>query len=658
MNIKIVDSWLREFLDTKASPSEIAKQLSLTSVSVERTDPARHASAGVAGGKVGDDYVYNIEVTTNRPDLMSVTGIAKEASAALFQQGIFAKYNPPKTPKIQQGSISFPIEIKNDSRLVNRIMAVVLEVKIGKSPKEISQRLELSGIRSLNNVVDVTNYVMREIGHPAHVFDYDLLNTKKMIIRQSKKGEVITTLDGKAYRLLGGDIVADNGEGEIIDLLGVMGTANSVVQGSTKRILFFLDNNNPRNIRRTSMSLGIRTEAAIINEKGVDPNIMDSAFKRGIELYQQIAQGKVVSKILDIYPNKPKANIIKVPIEKINRIIGVKINGATCAEILEKLGFEVKRAGENLEVKTPTSRLDVALDEDVIEEISRIYGYHRLPSVVPNFLTNKPGTFADNFYFEQKTKNALKYWGFTEVYTYSMVSEDLYDGPVQNALKLKNPLSQDMVYLRNSLIPSLLEVVEGSKSKDEIKIFELANIYQRREGDLPQERLTLGGVLKKNSASFFEIKGLIEALFEDLGIKNYKFKQTEVGGGGILIASKEVGYIEILNNNLIDFELNFKEILNFASNKKTYKPLAKFPGVIEDITFILDEGVLTQDVIEEISLQSFLVREVTLKDQFENARTFHVIYRAEDKNLTSKEVSEIREQIIDSVVKEFKASVK
>ena len=157
---------------------------------------------------------------------------------------------------------------------------------------------------------------------------------------------------------------------------------------------------------------------------------------------------------------------------------------------------------------------------------------------------------------------------------------------------------------------------------------------------------------------FFEIKGLIEALFEDLGIKNYKFKQTEVGGGGILIASKEVGYIEILNNNLIDFELNFKEILNFASNKKTYKPLAKFPGVIEDITFILDEGVLTQDVIEEISLQSFLVREVTLKDQFENARTFHVIYRAEDKNLTSKEVSEIREQIIDSVVKEFKASVK
>ena len=292
MNIKIVDSWLREFLDTKASSSEIAKELSLTSVSVERTE------------KVENDLVYEIEVTTNRPDLMSVQGIAREAATVLKEQGIEAKYAEPKEFKIKPGDISFPIEIINDPELVNRVLAVVLEVKIGQSPDKISKRLEASGIRSLNNVIDVTNYIMREVGHPCHVFDFDLIATKKMIIRRSKKDEVVTTLDGKQYRLMGDDIVADDGNGQIIDLLGVMGTQNSVVQDNTKRIIFFLDNNNPQNIRKTSMSLGIRTEAAVINEKGIDPELAMEAFERGIKLYEEIAEGKVISKVLDIYPNR------------------------------------------------------------------------------------------------------------------------------------------------------------------------------------------------------------------------------------------------------------------------------------------------------------------------------------------------------------------
>ncbi|MBI2621579.1 MAG: phenylalanine--tRNA ligase subunit beta [Candidatus Levybacteria bacterium] len=688
MQIKIVDSWLREFLETKASASEIARQLSLTSVSVGQTEPARYASAGVAGGKAGDDYTYDIEVTTNRPDLMSVAGIAKEATASLSGNGIAAKYIPPKTPKVAEGDISFPIEIKNDPKLVNRIMAVVLEVNIGKSPKEIANRLELSGIRSLNNLVDVTNYVMREIGHPAHVFDYDLLNTKEMIIRGSKKGEIITTLDGKEYRLLGGDIVADNGEGEIIDLLGIMGTANSVVNEKTKRILFFLDNNNPDRIRQTSMSLGIRTEAAIVNEKGVDPEFMELALKRGIELYQQIAQGKVVSKILDVYPNKPKTQTVKVSLEKINKIIGVGINPNIATEILQKLGFKVSAHLGFFKVEVPSERInDIKIEEDIIEEIARIYGYHRIPSIIPSFLSDKTIPYANNFYWEDRIKSALKYWGYTEVYTYSLVSEDLFDGPINNAIKLKNPLTSDMVYLRNTLVPSLLEVAENNKAKEIIKIFELANTYHKSQKarstshstvspstvssgrrtrsdrigsgqNLPKEKLTLAGLIKKTGVSFFEVKGLIEALFDDLEIKNYKVKNRVEGGAEISIENENVGYIEILNSNLIDFEINFEILLKNATNKKVYKPLAKFPAVFEDITFVLDEAVSTQDVIEEISLQSFLIREVKLKDQFENARTFHIIYQAEDRNLTSKEVSEIREQVISAISSKFNARVK
>ncbi len=647
MNIKIVDSWLREFLDTKASSSEIAKELSLTSVSVERTE------------KVENDLVYEIEVTTNRPDLMSVQGIAREAATVLKEQGIEAKYAEPKEFKIKPGDISFPIEIINDPELVNRVLAVVLEVKIGQSPDKISKRLEASGIRSLNNVIDVTNYIMREVGHPCHVFDFDLIATKKMIIRRSKKDEVVTTLDGKQYRLMGDDIVADDGNGQIIDLLGVMGTQNSVVQDNTKRIIFFLDNNNPQNIRKTSMSLGIRTEAAVINEKGIDPELAMEAFERGIKLYEEIAEGKVISKVLDIYPNKASVNLIKVTFEKINSLIGIEISPSKSKEILEKLGFEVKMLKDGIEVKTPTIRPDVKIEEDVIEEIARVYGYHKLPSIIPTFLNNKEVPFANNFYFEKKVKNALKYWGFNEVYTYSLISEDLYDGPIEKAIKLKNPLSDEMVFLRNSLIPSLLSVVEENKKRDEIKIFEIANVYEKKSKDLPVEHLTLGLVIKKRNVLFFEAKGIVEALFIDLGIKNFKFKnRTEGPGAEILINSEKVGYIEILNTNLVNFEIKFNDVLKHANLKKIYKPLAKFPPVVEDLTLIVDDGINTETLIEEIQMQSDLISDVSLKDQYELSKTFHIVYQAEDRNLTNEEVSEIREKIISSIQKRFKATVK
>lgn len=664
MNIKIVDSWLREFLDTKATPKEIARKLSLTSVSVERTE------------KIGDDYVYDIEVTTNRPDLMSVQGIAREAAAVLPEQGISAKFIEPKLPQVFNAEISFPLDLQNDPKLVNRIMAVVMEVEIGESPKKIKDRLEKTGIRSINNVIDVTNYVMREVGHPAHVFDFDLLSSKKMIIRESKPGELLTTLDGKQYRLTGGDIVADDGNGEIIDLLGVMGTANSVVRNNTKRILFFLDNNNPRKIRKTSMNLGIRTEAAIINEKGIDPEQTALAFRRGVELYKEIAKGKVISKTLDIYPNRPKTRSIKIAIEKINNVIGIGVDSKKITRILTDLGFKAKLNNSEIEIGVPTIRLnDVFIDEDIIEEIARVYGYHKLPSTVPTFLNNKITPYANAFYYEERVKNTLKSWGFVEVYSYSLVSEDLYVGPIEKAIKLKNPLSEDMVYLRNSLIPSLIEVTENNKSKENLKIFEISNTYHKRVKahsasvrqaqdkssgqDLPEERLTLAGVIKKKNVSFFEAKGLLETLFDDLGISEYKFKnKTDGPGAEVFVLNELIGYIEIFNNNLIDFEINFHQLLKHASLKKTYKPLGKFPAVIEDLTLIIDESISTEELINEIKLQDSLIEEVTLKDQFELSRTFHIIYKSQDRNLTNKEVSEIRGNIISAVQKKFGAQVK
>lgn len=647
MQIKILDSWLREYLKTSAKPEVIAKELSLTSVSVEKLI------------KVPGDIVYDIEVTTNRPDLMSVRGIAKEASVALNQENISANFSDKKFKEIKQPDISFPIEIINDPKLVNRIMAAVIEVEIGDSPKEVTDRLEKSDIRSLNNLIDVTNYVMREIGHPAHVFDFDRLNTKKLIIRESQKGEKLITLDDKQYQLTGGDIVADNGKGEIVDLLGVMGTSNSVVTNSTKRILYFLDNNNPKLIRQTSMNLGIRTEAAIINEKGIDPELMKDAFKFGIEMYEKIANGKVIAKTYDTYPNKTQTHKIKVELDQINKLIGVEIKPEKSKEILEKLGFKVNIGKSELDVEVPNIRADeVKIPEDIIEEIARIYGYHKLPSIVPAYFNNKAEKYADDFYFEERIKNAFKYWGFTETYTYSLVSEEMFLGETKNAVKLKNPLSEDMVYMRNSLIPSLLQVIDENKSRDEIKLFEIANIYNKKASDLPEELMMIAGIVKKTNLSFFEIKGVIEALLIDLGINNYKFISRDEGGAIIKIGKDELGYIEILGQNIIDFELSFDVILKHATLKKSYKALAKFPPITEDMTFVLDEGIETEQVVEEIKLQSFLIQEVSLKDQYESAKTFHIIYQSNDKNLTNAEIKDIRVQITKNLKKKFNAELK
>ncbi len=646
MNIKIVDSWLREFLETQENAETIAKDLSLVSVSVEKTE------------KINDDIVYDIEVTTNRPDLMSVKNIAKEAALALNENGKKATFKNPKSTTISKSTEKFPIKIKADPKLVNRICAVVMEVEIGDSPSEVSKRLELSGIRSLNNLIDVTNYVMRETGHPTHVFDFDLLSSKEFIVRESKKGEKLTTLDGKTYTLNGGDIVADDGKGTIIDLLGIMGTQNSVVNNNTKRIMFFMDNNNPVNIRKTSMNLGIRTEAAIINEKGLDPELMGKALERGIELYKQNANGKVISEIFDYYPNKPVVNKINVSLAKINSIIGANLSLDKCTNILIDLGFNVKKLKDGLEVETPTERPDVKIEEDVIEEIARIYGYHKIESIVPTFLSSKKLPYANNFYFEQRIKNALKYLGFTEVYTYSFVSEDLFEGPIEDAVKIKNPLTSDMEYLRNTLIPSLLLVEKENSSKETLKIFEVANVYLKQKNDLPKEVLTLSGIVKERHLNFFAVKGLIEGICEDLGIKNLVFKKSQKGGTGasIYLEKNYLGEIEVLNENIVDFELNLEIILEHANLKKIFVPFAKFPPITQDISLITTGE--TQEIINEIKSINKLIVDVTLLDTFENSRTFHIVFQDYEKNLTKEEVGEIRVKILGMLKSKFDAQIK
>jgi phenylalanyl-tRNA synthetase beta chain len=648
MNIKILDSWLREYLDTKAKPHEIGEKLSLTSVSVERIE------------KFGTDFVYDIEVTTNRPDLMSVIGLAREAVAMLPQFGIEATFKNPIVAKPKKITSSVKIDIQNDERLVHRICAVVMDVAIKDSPQMIKNRLESSDIRNLNNVIDITNYVMRVIGHPAHVFDFDRLQTDTLTIAEARKGEVIETLDGKTHTLQGGDIVARDHTGRIVDLLGIMGLKNSVVTDKTKRILFFIDNNDPSHMRKTSMSLAIRSEAAQLNEKGVDPESAIDALYFGIELYEKYADGKIISDIIDIYPNKPKSKTINVTKAQIEKVIGVSIDLNKAVKMLKDLGFSVENVRETLNVIVPSWRKrDVAITEDVIEEIARSFGYHNVPSVLPPIISE--ATYAiskDQFYWENRVKQTLKYWGFTEVYTYSMVSKNQYEGDLSDAVTIKNPLDEEHVYMRKTLIPSLLQAISENKSRETILIFEIANTYTINGKYLPEEKRMLAGIVKKPQSNFLEVKGIIEQLTHDLGIDAMYKSASACVGADIFVGKEKIGTIEDLDDKIIDFEIDFEAFIKYATLKKTFTPLAKYPPVMEDIALITPEDVTTGDIISLLKKQSPLIKSVTLLDKYNDTRTFHFVYQDEQKNLTNEDVAMVREKILDSLNRELAITLK
>lgn len=647
MNIQILDSWLREHLKTTATPQKIAEIMSLKSASVERVE------------KIGSDFLYDIEVTTNRVDMMSVVGIAREAAVALSSEGIDAKFIEKKIPTFSGTNKHFPITIRTNPKLCSRVSAAILDVAIGKSPQIIKDRLEASNIRSLNNVIDVTNYVMRELGHPMHAFDADKV-TDTFIIREAKKGEKIITLDNKEYTLFGGEIVAEGEHGEIIDLLGIMGLSNSSITDTTKRVMLFIDNNNSKKIRDASMNLSIRTDAAILNEKDVDPNLGIIALYRGIQLLQEIADGKLVSGIFDKFEKQEKQKQISISLSKIQNVIGVPITKQQVHTILTGLDFQVESAANDFTVTSPSYRAhEIEIPEDIIEEVARMYGYHKIPSILPSIQDAGYSSFSDNpFYFESRVKQALKYFGFTEVYTYSLVSEDMLEISPDEAVTLSNPLSSDMTHLRTTLVPSLLEALSENKQFSEVKIFELANVYHKKIHDLPSETKMLAGVIKHTSADFYTAKGVLEALFHDLGIKNITYKKRNDAEGALLFIEKEeIGEIEVLDQGVVDFELNYEKFIKHATLKKSYVPPPKYPEAVEDIRIIVSEEVEYKKIVDVIKSASALIKKVELLDVYQDKKTFRITYQSRDKNLTNEEITKIREKILEALKNDLNAEL-
>lgn len=652
MNIKITYNWLLDYLDTDADPYEIQKYLSLCGPAVEKVD------------KIGDDYVMDIEITSNRIDNASVIGIAQECQAILPQFGKKAtiKSNPITNLKFTGPTVQeIPNKLKvtiTDPSLCSRFCAVILsDLKIEKSADLIKNRLEMVDVKSINNLIDISNYLMITLGQPAHVFDFDKIGKGKMIMRLSKKGEQISTLDKKTHTLPGGDIIMEDGDGKLIDLCGIMGGLSSCVDENTKNTLLFLQNYDKRRIRQTTMLLSHRTMAASYFEKGLDSERVEAAAILGIEMIKKYCHAGQVSEILDIYAAPYKTKEIHISAEYICKKIGVEIESKKIIEILEGLGFGVTTNGTELTIKIPSFRAqDVDIKEDIVEEVARIYGYNNLPSNLQKTLIENDSQLNNKKYFwENKIKFFLKHLGLNEVYNYSMISKsdiENLDLNIDSHLKIENTISTDIEYMRTSLAPSLVKNIRDNQGKKEnLSLFEIANVYTKKENDLPDETRMLGLI---TNTSWCEMTSILSALFNEFNIKDFKFeiadnnlfeknnsiniliKSDIVGTAGKLALKYQVK--NNLKNNIFLLNIDFAKLLKAISPVPKLRQLNQFAVIKYDLT-IEDKGELYyQELLSKIT--SPLLQKVEVLSLYQGKINLRFFFSSLEKNLTEVEVKE------------------
>jgi len=617
-------SWLKEYIDITLTPKELGEKLTEVGLSCEKIT------------KTSDDTIFELEITPNRPDCLSIIGIAREIAVIENKKIKF-----PRLGNLVKPKKSLPLTIKTDSKINPRFTGIIISgIKVGESPKWLKDRLLKVDQRSINNIVDITNYVMLELGNPIHAFDYDKIEGKTMTVSQTKGGEIFESVDAITYHLPK-DAVVISDKKRVIDLCGIKGGKNSGTYEGTRTIFVRVPVEVPTLIRKASQTLSLRSDASSIFERGVNTGGIIDALKRTVGLILELAGGEIASDVYDIKETDFKPWKLKLRIDRLNKILGIEIPTKKITEILESLNLSPVLINDSIQVTVPTYRNDLKIEEDLIEEVARIYGYNNFPKTMPEGIvpTTQIPYFKD-YKLEEKVKNTLKASGFSEVYTYGLIGEkDLLQGMnSQDILRVDNPVSRDFEYLRPTLKINLLKAFGENKSNfEKINLFELGKVYLGKNLDEAKETYFLSGI--SNSKSYFEIKGLLERIFRDLGVKDEAIK-----------------YIEMLQNGIF-FELDFSSLLKDIRNNKVFKPLPRYPPIVEDLSIIAD-NIKTGDLIREIMDQSSLIADVSLLDQFESSRTFHIIYQNKDRNLTMDEVKIIREKILKKLSEKFNAKLK
>jgi len=696
-------NWLQSFFKKNLpKPEKLAELLTMHSFEVSEVK------------KSGQDWILDIDILPNRgPDCFSHLGIVREISAVTGLKYVTDTYVLKEDKEIRTKDF-IKVEVKDKTVCPRYTVRVITDVKIGFSPKWMRERLEVCGLKSINNVVDIANYVMLETGQPLHAFDGSKLEGKKIIVRFAHQGEKITTLDEEKYELEK-EILVIADSNKPVAIAGIKGGKVPEIDLKTKVVVLESANFDPKIIRRVSKRIDLKTDASWRFEHGIDPNLTELAINRAAYLIQEIAGGKICQGLVDIYPKKVFPKIIKLDLDYVERLLGIKIPHQEIITILKSLGFKINPFGKLrvnpeqsrriknpklkiIEVKVPTFRLDLSLPEDLIEEIGRIYGYQKIPDRFPIAALVPPKRNLDIFW-EDMAKDILKEAGFNEIYNYSFLSEketETFKYSKKDLIELENPISSDFQYLRPSLIPNLLKNIEKNQPNfEEIKIFELGKIFQAPPhqnkfgtGQAKSEQKILAGMLTGDK--FYEVKGIVDLLLNKLGISNIWYDEYQPTPeeskiaiwqpkkcAEIKVNHEEIGFLgeispRILNNfkiisDVTVFDIDFEKLAKLTSEEHEYRPILKFPSAVRDIAVLVPREIRVAQILNKIyDTGKELIRDVDLFDIYEGEElpnskknlAFHIIYQAEDRTLSSEEINNLQNKIIKALEEESEWQVR
>ena len=620
-----------------------------------------------------DDSIVEFEITPNRPDCLSVIGLAREASAT-FKRPL--KLHEPE-PHGCGGSIAEIVDIDiEDGDLCPRYTArMVKNVKIAPSPRWMRERLRNSGVRPINNIVDITNYVMLEYGQPMHAFDFSCVEGGHIIVRTAHEGETIQTLDGNERKLTPSMLCICD-EHKPVCVAGVMGGANSEIVGDTAMVLFESANFNGVSVRRTASALGMRTDASSRYEKGLDMMNTIKAVERACELVELLGCGEVVDGVMDVVAKEKAPTCIKLEPEKINALLGTELEEDLMREILVSLGFIL--GGDDIYV--PSWRGDVEHYSDIAEEVARFYGYNKIPCTLMRGETTRGG-FSEQQRFDRAIGGAVRALGYDEIITYSFISPTYYDkirmpkdSPLRKSMKILNPLGEDTSIMRTTILPSMLEIIARNFSyrNKSARLYELGKIYLPREDGLADEPKYLSLGAYGDGVDFFSFKGSVETLLRELRITNVKFEactdnasyhpgrcacvyagETLLGVFGQIHPLVAANYG--VDSEIYTAELSFEAMYEMRGGIPVYQPLPKFPAVTRDIAVVCDEAVTVGALEESIRRGAKgLLKEVSLFDIYrgpgvadgKKSVAFNLVLRADDRSLTGDEADEDVQSIL------------
>ena len=632
-----------------------------------------------------DDHVVEFEITPNRPDCLSVIGLAREAAATFDQE---LRLHEPVVKGGAEGSLVELLDVETpDPELCPRYTArMVRNVKIAPSPKWMRERLRSMGVRPINNIVDITNYVMLEYGQPMHAFDYRYVKGGKIIVRRAADGEELTTLDGNVRKLTHNMLVIAD-DTRAVGLAGIMGGENSEIVDDTVDVVFESANFDGTCIRKAALALGMRTEASAKFEKGLDPLNTLPAVNRACELVELLGAGEVVDGVIDILNHVPQPRILKLEPDRINGLLGTDIPEQEMVEILRKLGFTV----EGDQVTVPSWRGDVIGMADLAEEVARFHGYNNIPTTLMRGQTTLGG-YSTEEKLERQLGAMCRSLGYDEIITYSFISPTCYDkirwsadDPRRQSFKILNPLGEDTSIMRTTILPSMLEILTRNYNyrNQSARLYEVGRTYQEGGNDgLAVENKVLSMGAYGEDMDFFTLKGAVEAILNDIRAEDIRFEKpcqnnpsyhpgrcADVYAGGRRLGVLGQIHPLVAQNYGVDAEfycaeLDFTQLLHAKGPDPEYVPLPKFPSVTRDIAVVCDEAV-TVGALEEAIRKGAkgLLKEVTLFDIYQGkgipdgkkSVAFNLVLRSDDRSLTSEEADADVKSILETLEKELGA---